>query len=334
MKRAREWRYRLPVVVAVVVITLGIAVLLAAVTSKADISRPAIASGAFLLIALALLAFFDGKVLAAVAAVLAFASISGAQIADLLPAGKRAPGEAYCPGAGPPGEVAGTVFDNVPKDGAAVREEANTDSNIVERYSGNCRQNLRSWCIGEAQPDLALGTPDAIWYELSTRRGYIASATVKVRQPPTNVAFSRCPGGGAVAVRPMIVAPRGPTLAGKVTVEAEAPRAPFVGFVAYFADDAGDPESAAWHFVAQDSKTTDGVSAEWDTRSVPGRSRGAQPAVLAVVPCYAAGVPADVQDLKAFRVGVKGQRRAPGDLNPVGSELATGRRAACKFRRG
>jgi hypothetical protein len=333
-ERARASRHRTPVAIAFALVALGLAVLVADNVSKGDITREAIASVAFLLVAVDLLVFFGPTVFGIVGAAFAFASISGAQIADLLPDGPRDPTVAYCPDAGPAGEFSGTVFKNVPEDGAAVREEANTDSEIVERYTPRCRQHFRAWCIGETRTDLALRTPDALWYELSSRRGYMASATVKVREPPVNLRFNRCPGGRPPAVRPTIVGPRGPTIRGKVTVEAEAPRAPFVGFVAYFADKPGQPASATWHFIAQDVKAADGISASWDTRSVPGRNRGSRPAVVAAVPCYTAAVPAHVQGMKAYRVGDPGARPVGRELTPGGGELVEARRQACKFQGG
>lgn len=332
-----QWRSapkRLPVAILIAIVVLAIATIVADQVSKDDITREAIAVVAFLLIALDILAFFGFPAFGVVAAVFAFAGLGGANLADLLPEGPRDVTKAYCPKAGPKAAFNGTVFENVPSDGAAVRSEANTGSEIVERYTANCRQNFKAWCIGEVQKDLALSTPDGLWYELSSDKGLMASATVKVRRPPLNLPFSRCEGGRDPPVRPSFVSPQPKTVTKKAVLEVDAPRAPFVGLVAYFADKPGASESAAWHFVAQDLKPSDGISSDWEIRAVPGRLTRPQPVVLAAVPCLAAGVPADRQATLAVRVAVtaSANRPASGALTPSGRELAAGRREACRFQ--
>ena len=69
-------------------------------------------------------------------------------------------------------------------------------------------------------------------------------------------------------------------------ITAAAPHAIQVGFAVFYENVAGDPGSAKWHQIGVDVHTSDGISAQWDTRSVPGQSAPRPASVtIAAVPC-------------------------------------------------
>ncbi len=75
-------------------------------------------------------------------------------------------------------------------------------------------------------------------------------------------------------------------LRGRLEITSAAPNAAEVGFAVYHEDLPGQASSATWHQIGVDLNTADGISSNWDTRSIPEQSRRSPaPLTIAAVGC-------------------------------------------------
>jgi hypothetical protein len=101
-----------------------------------------------------------------------------------------------------------------------------------------------------------------------------------------------------------------------------------VGFAVYYADHPADPRSGEWHQIGIDEDTGDGVTQEWDSRSVPGQSRRRPASVtVLVVPCLGLGTPFDKFAQRTYVVSNRGGPPPP-TLHPPG-DLTAAELIAC-----
>ena len=169
-----------------------------------------------------------------------------------------------------------------------LRTEPNLSSHVLLRYPPGCELRIVRACVGEPKIHWRFRDPDPVWYwaEGDFHAGYIASADVRAAPGPRSVPLGTCAGGRQLPARAEITAPLHRRLSGPIEIAAAAPRATQMGFAAYYRDDPEDSESATWHQIGVDQTTNDGVTADWDPRSVPGQSRrAATPISIAAVPC-------------------------------------------------
>jgi hypothetical protein len=174
---------------------------------------------------------------------------------------------------------------------AHLRDEANLYSTVLLRYPPGCELALDGYCLGEPKDDWRFDTQDPVWFRVAAERedgepaDFIASADLKAG-PGSSVKEVPCPGQIPDPGRPEITAPLGDRLDGPVEFAAAVPGAIQVGFAVHY-DDAPGPRSAAtWHQIGVDLDTGDGITMQWDSRSVPGQSGHRAAAVtLMVVPC-------------------------------------------------
>ena len=171
---------------------------------------------------------------------------------------------------------------------ALVRREANLSGDVLLRYPPGCELRLPSYCIGEPKNHWRFNVPDPVWFRAAGdfHDGFIASADIRSAPSPDELKRNRCPGKRPHPRTPEITAPLDRRLSGKVEIAAAVPYAIQVGFAAFYEDAANVPGTATWHQIGLDVHTSDGISAQWDTRSVPGQS-APRPAsvIIAAVPC-------------------------------------------------
>jgi hypothetical protein len=205
---------------------------------------------------------------------------------------------------------------------ALVRSEANLSGDVLLRYPPGCELRLPSYCIGEPKNHWRFNVPDPVWFRAAGdfRDGFIASADIRGAPSPEELELNDCPGKRPPPRAPEITAPLDRRLAGEVEITAAAPHAIQVGFAVFYENVAGDPSSAKWHQIGVDVHTSDGISAQWDTRSVPGQSAPRPASVtIAAVPCIGLESPYfDDGDLMAeertYVVANRGGRR-PAQLS-------------------
>jgi hypothetical protein len=211
-----------------------------------------------------------------------------------------------------------------------IRQEPRFDSGVLRRYPPGCELAFDGYCIGDPKADWRFHVPDPIWFSLAEEDGFVASADIRARPKAGSVpALSGCTGGRPAPEIPEITDPVSEKVQGELEFTAAAPRAIEVGFAVYYPNTAGRPGTARWHALGVDLNTADGVSAPWDSRSVPGQS-GPNPARIAVlaVPCegleFPYGRPAERRYIVANQGG-----QAPPPLRHV-RRLKHGAALACE----
>ncbi len=299
------------VYVAVIWLALIVGALIVASSYwREDVSRSAIAVVTLLLMALTALLFFGARgpktfvAVAATATAIIGLGGGGVDVEGLLPDGPVPRGAVICPGL-PDGKYPhGTVAE--PDFGYThLRAGPTLNAEIGLRYSEGCEVAFDSWCLGDPKMDWRFDVPDPVWLRVvgaDRDPQYIASADIKARPASENMGWRACPGDQPRPGRPELTAPTSKRISGPVEIAAAAPRAVEVGFAVYFEEAPGQRESANWHQIGIDFNTDDGITAEWDTRSVPGQSRRlVAPVTIAAVPCLGLEFPAPYSHVTALR---------------------------------
>lgn len=101
----------------------------------------------------------------------------------------------------------------------------------VSRYEGNCTLGFDGYCIGSAEPDFVLNTPDQRWLLVHNRNQLIASAVVLSESPEANLGTepdSNCPKLGGLPQPQSITQFSYKTTSGQLT--ATAPGAVAIGY--------------------------------------------------------------------------------------------------------
>lgn len=298
--RASRTERRLVYLVAICLITFLAAEAVAAWRWREDVSRSAIATAMVSIWAITALILFGSKgpktIVAGAACIGAILAFGGTKL-DLDSLFFQGPvprgAVADCPDLPSDyvyhGVVAQTEFGV-----AHLRAAPTLDSGIELRYPQGCEIRFTGYCLGSPKSDWRFHLPDPVWLDVAGHSGYIAAADLKSLSTIKNSPSAGCSATAPPLERPEINAPLTMRLSGPVVIAAAAPGAVMVGFAAYYEDVAGDPGTGRWHQLGIDSNTADGVTAEWDTRSVPGQGRRQAAAVtVAVVPCLGPEFPID-----------------------------------------
>jgi hypothetical protein len=212
----------------------------------------------------------------------------------------------------------------------AVRDRPTLIGKIWRRYPTGCELAFEGYCIGEPKDHWLFHEQDAVWFSLADGHGYVPSADIAAGPSPENVQRLPCVHAKQPPAPPEITAPRRRRLTGPIEIAAAAPGAIEVGFAVYYADLVG-PD---WHQIGVDVETGDGITARWDTRSVPGQGDRGRPAPITVLvaPCLGLGFPAPESDQRNYVAanGGGGLRRA---RPPESESIDHPRGVACKAER-
>jgi len=218
---------------------------------------------------------------------------------------------------------------------ALLRSDPNLSAHVPLRYPSGCELRFTSYCIGEPKLHWRFHDPDPVWfYALGDfHPGYIAGADIRAGPRANSLPFKRCPGEPSPA-RPEITAPLEHTLKGPIEITAAAPNTTEVGFAAYYEDRPGRPQSATWHQLGVDLNTSNGVSSDWDTRSIPGQSlRMPTRLTIAAVPCLGLDFPfyKDGRVSAGVRSYIAANRSGPipAPLTPTEASMPDAGEAAC-----
>jgi hypothetical protein len=306
---------------------------------REDVSRSAIAVVTLLLIALTALLFFGAKgpktIVAVAALVVALVGLGGGTIdvEGVLPDGPVPRGAVICPDLPDGDHFHGTVAE--PDFGYThLRAEPSLDGDIGVRYWEGCEVAFDRWCLGEPKSDWRFEVPDPVWLHVvgaDPDPQYIASADIKARPAFEKMDWPahRCPGGNRLPRQPELTAPTTKRISGPVEIAAAAPDAVEVGFAVYFEETPGRRQSASWHQIGIDFNTDDGITADWDTRSVPGQGRPlVAPVRVLAVPCLGLEFPAEEEVQRSYLVVNHGGRHAAPMPLPLHS-LGQARLKAC-----
>jgi hypothetical protein len=291
----KNWR-RLAVM-AVVWIVIGMAAwIVARLTWRDDVARSLIGGVALVLFAATTLAIFGVQgpqtLVAVVAALGAVVAVAGGTIKvnTLLPAGPPNEGALVdCPPEPPPDVPHGFVA-NTDLGYSLLRTEPKFSAHVLLKYPPGCELRFTSYCIGQPKISWRFHDPDSVWFYApgDFHDGYIPAADIRAGPAGIHLQRKKCPGGEPAPHRPQITAPLRRRLEGSIEITAAAPNADEVGFAAYYENRPGKRRSATWHQIGVDLNTEDGISAAWDTRSIPGQGlQEPAPLTIAAVPCLA-----------------------------------------------
>ncbi len=327
-----RWRWT-ALIVVLVVIGAG-AWLVAELIWRDELPRSTIAAAAVVAIVLLVLWLFGPTgwksalgILGAIGAILAVAG-TALDLDQRLPDGPPPVGALVdCPdfpkGSWPDGYVATTQIGY-----ALVRAQPNLHSRVLVRYPPGCRLAFEAYCLGEAKDDWRFDVPDPVWFRPTVAEGYVPSADIRAGPGPGALEVLECEGGERTPRPPELTAPSARLLTGPVEIAAAAPGAIEVGFAVYYEEVWGRPESGRWHQIGVDLNTGDGVTASWDSRSVPGQG-GGHPASVTVlaVPCLGLEFAAEEFDQRSYVVANGGGRippivKPPPELAPEARQLA------------
>jgi hypothetical protein len=336
-RRAGRNERRLIYLAAIWLVLIVGAVVVANSYWREDVSRSAIAVVTLLLMAVTALLLFGAAgpktALGVAAAATAIVSLGGGAIdvQGLLPDGPVPRGAVICPDLPDGDHFHGTVAE--PDFGYThLRAEPSLDAKIGLRYADGCEVAFDHWCLGDPKMDWRFDVPDPVWLRVvdaDPGYQYISSADVKAGPASEKVPWFNCPGGKPVPGRPELTAPTAERISGPVQLAAAAPGAVEVGFAAYYEDDPGWSQSASWHQIGIDFNTDDGITADWDTRSIPGQSRRLiAPVTLVAVPCLGLEFPAPQAARRFYFVANRAEQPARGRSVAPGS-FAPARTAAC-----
>jgi hypothetical protein len=336
-RRASRIQRRLAYTAAIWLVLIVGALIVADSYWHEDVSRSAIAVVTLLLMVLTALLFFGARgpktALGVATAGAAIFTLGGGafDLEGLLPDGPVPRGAVICPELPDGKHFNGTVAE--PDFGYThLRAEPNLHAKIGLRYSEGCEVAFDSYCLGEPKQDWRFGVPDPVWLSVvgaDPQHKYMASADVKAGPAGGKVPLISCPGGVPPPGPPELTAPTTKRISGAVEIAAAAPGAVEVGFAVYFEEIPRQPQSASWHQIGIDFNTDDGITADWDTRSVPGQSRRlVAPVTVVAVPCLGLEFPAEHEARRSYLVANRG-RKATRALDPPPDSFATAREAAC-----
>ena len=213
---------------------------------------------------------------------------------------------------------------------ANLQREPDLASAIELRYPSDCELAFDGYCLGESKSDWRFHESDPVWFRHQGDRGFVPSADLKTGPPLhlDRLPSSECGSEGESPRRPEITAPITRRLQGPIEITVASPRALQVGFAVYYEEVPDHRRSAAWHQIAADLNPADGITAHWDTRSVPGQGRR-DPAsiVILAAPCLGLGFAAQKADQRHYVVANRGGQ-PPMALQPSPDSL-DGRQEAC-----
>lgn len=314
---------------------VGAALLVSDLKWRDELPRSTIAAVALGMIVLVTLWLFGSSgsktalgAISAAALILAAAG-SALNLDQRLPPGPPPPGALVdCPdypsGRHPDGYVATTDLGYT-----LVRAEPNFSSDVLLRYPPGCRLAFDGYCLGEPKDDWRFHVRDPVWFSMVTGDGYLASADIRAGPGAGSVDLLQCAGGERPPRPPEITAPVGSRLSGPVDIAVAAPGAIQVGFAVYYPEVAARPSSARWHQIGVDLNTGDGISAIWDSRSVPGQGERLPAAVtLLAVPCLGLEFPDDDYVTRSYVVANRGGPE-PSAIEPPGDSFREARQMAC-----
>lgn len=127
---------------------------------------------------------------ATVAAVLGLATTGYAVSQLLAPNTPVAATTAACSGVPVYGA---TFFAKTESNGVNARSGPGREYQQVNRYEGNCTLGFDGYCIGRAEPDFILHTPDQRWLLVHNRDQLVASAVVLSESPESALGNSPSP---------------------------------------------------------------------------------------------------------------------------------------------
>jgi hypothetical protein len=328
--------------VAAWVVIGGLAYAASRIWWRDDVPRSLIGAGALVLCVIAALAIFGVQgpktLVATLAAFGAVVAVGGGtvKVGALLSDGPPQEGAVVnCPPTSSDQVRNGFVADT-DLGYSLLRSEPNLSSHVLLRYPPGCQLQFTAYCVGEPKTDWRFHDPDPVWfYALGDfHNGYIPAADIRAGPPPGSLPPGQCEGGEKTPARPEITSPLKRTIKGPIEITAAAPGASEVGFAAYYEDRPGQKSSAAWHQLGVDVNTGDGVSSNWDTRSIPGQSlRSPAALAIAAVPClgldyaFARGDHV-VAGLRRYVVANRGGP-TPRQLSPSGASMAETGEVAC-----
>jgi hypothetical protein len=315
-------------------VVAGSAWLIADLKWRDELPRSTIAAGALVAVALIVLWLFGSSgwksalgVLSAVGAILVTAG-AAVDLDQRLPDGPAPPGALVdCPdypeGTHPDGYVAELELGYT-----LVRPQPNLRTKALLKYPPGCRLAFDGYCLGEPKDDWRFDLLDPVWYSLASAEGYVPSADIRAR-PRRGIALLDCEGDEPPPRPPEITAPPGGRLTGPVEIAAAAPGAIEVGFAVYYPEIAGRADSARWHQIGVDLNTGDGITANWDSRSVPGQGERRPASItLLAVPCLGLEFPAEEVDRRRYVVANGGGPR-PARITPPAESISGARQVAC-----
>ena len=321
---------------AIALVTIAVGALLVATSVWRDeLPRSTIAAIALAAVVLSVLWLFGPSgwkaalgILSAFGAIL-LAAGSALDLDQRLPDGPAPRGALVdCPDY-PEGHVVDGYVASTELGYALVRGQPNLHSGVVVRYPPGCRLAFEGYCLGEPKDDWRFDVLDPVWFTLTNTEGYVPSADIRAGPKSGGLDALECPGGEAAPRPPEITAPpRGP-LTGPVEIAAATPGAIEVGFAVYHPELADRPKPARWHQIGVDLNTGDGITASWDSRSVPGQG-DRRPAwvTLLAVPCLGLEFPAEEFDARTYLVA-NGGGRVPRRTTPPADSITDARRLAC-----
>jgi hypothetical protein len=210
-----------------------------------------------------------------------------------------------------------------------VRARPNLHSKVLLRYPPGCRLGFESFCLGEPKDDWRFDVQDPVWFSLANTDGYVSAADIRAGPAHGPGEPLDCKGGDPAPLMPEITAPLERRLTGPVEIAAAAPNAIQVGFAVFYPEVAGDPDSGTWHQIGVDLSAGNGITADWESRSVPGQGHRMPASVtLLAVPCLGLEFPASDYGTRTYVV-VNGGGPTPPRIRPPATSFEAARTMAC-----
>ena len=231
------------------------------------------------------------------------------------------------------GELTDGVVAATRLDYAEVRDRPNLGGKTLRKYPAGCKLAFEGYCIGEPKNHWFYHEQDPVWFWMADGDGYVDGylPSADIAAGPSAEHIKRrldCVHDKPLPDTPEITAPRRRRLTGPIEIAAAAPGAIEVGFAVYYADSYAGPD---WHQIEVDVETGDGITARWDSRSVPGQGERGHPITVLVAPCLGLQFPApdSVQRNYVAANGGGGVSRK----SPPPESIDHARRVACTAER-
>jgi hypothetical protein len=213
----------------------------------------------------------------------------------------------------------------------AVRDRPSLIGTIWRRYPTGCELAFDGYCIGEPKDHWLFHEQDPVWFSWADRHGYVPSADIAGGPSAGHVDRRDCAHDKPLPDPPQITAPGRRRLTGPIEIAAAAPGAIEVGFAVYYADSDAGLDLADWHQIGVDVQTGDGITARWDTRSVPGQGERGRPITVLAAPCLGLQFPAP-DSVQRNYVAANGGGGV-GRKSPPPDSIDHARRVACDAER-